>query len=97
LKIVEGINLISEATMQAAKVVRVIDHGTIVQLLCSDERGLLSVYFDIKPFDLFQKIVKKAGLSLNGLEIEFNMEMVSVTSMGKILRTCPTRKKTALV
>jgi hypothetical protein len=89
--------LISEATMQAAKVVRVIDHGTIIQLLCSDERGLLSVYFDNKPFSIFQKIVKKAGLSLNGLEIEFNMEMVSVTSKGKTLKSCPTRQKAVLV
>jgi hypothetical protein len=84
--------LISEAIMQSGKIVRIIDHGTIVQILCSDERGLLSVYFDNKPFEIFKKVVKKAGLAMNGLEIEFNMETVNIITRGKKLRTCPTRK-----
>jgi hypothetical protein len=83
----------SEDTLQAAKVVKVIDHGPNVQLLCSDDRGLLSVYFDSKPFELFQKFVKKAGLSLLGLNIQFNMEIVNITLKDKTIRTCPTRIK----
>jgi hypothetical protein len=87
----------NENTLQTGKVVSVMNHGTIVQLLCSDDRGLLSVYFDLKPFEIFQSIVKKAGLSLKGLEIKFNMEMVNITIDGKTVRTCPTRKKAIAV
>jgi hypothetical protein len=85
--------LISESLLQAGKVVKVIDHGTIVQLLCVDDRGLLSVYFEIKSFELFQNMVKKAGLCLKGLEIEFNSEIVNITRNGKTIRTCPTKSK----
>jgi hypothetical protein len=85
--------VISEATMQSGKIVRVIDHGTIVQILCSDERGLLSVYFDNKPFSNFQKVIKKAGHSLYGLEIEFNTESVRVITKNNNTRICPTRNK----
>jgi hypothetical protein len=85
--------VISESSLHAGKVVKVMDHGTIVQLLCADDRGLLSVYFEIKPFELFQNMVKKAGLSLKGLEIEFNSEIVNITRNGKTIRTCQTRRK----
>ena len=73
----------NEGTMQTAKVVRVIDHGTIVQLLCADERGLLSVYFDHKPFGLFYKAIQKAGLKLKGLQIKYDRDMVLVPALGK--------------
>jgi hypothetical protein len=87
----------NENTLQTGKVVREMDHGTMVQLLCSDDRGLLSVYFDTKSFEIFQNIVKKAGLSLKGLEIKFNMEIVNIMVDGKTVRTCPTRKKAIAV
>lgn len=65
------------------KVARVIDHGTIVQLLCADERGLLSVYFDPKLFGLFCKTIQKAGLTLKGLEIRYDGDVVHVPALGK--------------
>lgn len=89
--------MISENNLHTGKVVKVMNHGKIVQLLCSDDRGLLSVYFDIKPFEIFQNVVKKAGLSIKNLEIEFNAEMVNITLKGKTLRTCPTRNKPVTV
>jgi hypothetical protein len=89
--------LINNDTLQSGKIVRVIDHGPIVQILCSDDRGLLSVYFDKKPFELFQNIIKKVGLTMKGLEIEFDMEKVNITVNGKTIRTCHTRKKAVTV
>ena len=69
--------------MHTAKVVKVINHGTNVQLLCSDERGLLSVYFEYKPFSLFIRSLQKAGLKLNSLLIDFNQDIVRVPALGK--------------
>lgn len=64
--------------MRIAKIVRVIDHGTNVQLLCSDDRGLLSVYLEIKRFAHFCRAVRKAGLELLGLQIKFNRDTVLI-------------------
>lgn len=69
--------------MQTAKVVRAIDHGTFIQLLCADDRGLLSVYFDHKPFGLFCKTIQKAGLKLKGLRIKYDRNIVRVPALGK--------------
>lgn len=80
--------------MQAGKVVRVIDHGTSVQVLCADERGLLSIYFEHKPFSLFYNLIRKAGLKLDGLQIEFNRDMVHVPALGKTCRICSIPRKT---
>lgn len=80
--------------MQEGKVVRIITHRSNVQVLCADERGLLSVYFDQAPFISFYKLIKKAGLKLAGLQIEFNREMVRIPSIGKTGKICSTRQKT---
>jgi hypothetical protein len=81
-------------TMREAKVVRAIAHGTNVQVLCTDERGLLSVYFEHKPFVSFYKLIKNAGLKFTGLQIEFNREIVRIPSIGKTGKVCLTRRKT---
>jgi hypothetical protein len=80
--------------IQEAKIVRAIDHQTNVQVLCTDERGLVSVYFEHKPFCSFYKLIQNAGLNFAGLQIEFNREMVRIPSIGKAGRVCSTRRKT---
>jgi hypothetical protein len=80
--------------MQEGKIVRVIDHTTNVQVICTDERGLLSVYFEHKPFVSFYKLIQNAGLKLAGLQIEFDREMVYIPSIGKAARVCSTKRKT---
>ena len=80
--------------MQEGKVVRIITHPSNVQVLCADERGLLSVYFDQVPFISFYKLIKKAGLKLAGLQIEFNREEVRIPAIGKTGKICSTRQKT---
>ncbi len=69
--------------MAHGKVVKSIDHGTNVQLLCADERGLQSVYFEPKSFESFRRLLEKTGLELNGLQLEFNRELVNIPSLGK--------------
>jgi hypothetical protein len=69
--------------MQTAQVVRATDHGTIVQLLCAADRGLLSVYFEHKPFSLLYKAIQKAGLELKGLQIRYDRDRVHVPALGK--------------
>ncbi len=69
--------------MQTAKIVRATDHGTIVQLLCADDLGLLSVYFEHKPFSLLCKAIQKAGLELEGLQIRCDRDRVHVLALGK--------------
>ena len=69
--------------MQTVKVVRAFTHGTNVQLLCADERGLLSVYFEYKRFNLFLRSLQKTGLALNGLSISFDRNTVRVPVLGK--------------
>jgi hypothetical protein len=89
--------LINQAEMRSARVIQAIDHGSIVQVLCADERGLLSIYFDNKPFNNFMKILKKAGLTLKALEIKFDLETVSITSKRKTVQICRTREKAAAI
>jgi hypothetical protein len=79
--------------MQTGKVIRVIYHEQNVQVLCADERGLLSVYFEQTPFISFYKLVRKAGLKLAGLQIEFNREMVRVPALGKTYRVSSMPRK----
>lgn len=69
--------------MQTGKVVRTIDNGLNMQVLCADERGLLSVYFEHKLFSMFTRFVQKSGLKLCGLQIEFNRQMVHVPALRK--------------
>ena len=69
--------------MQTAQVVRATDHGTIVQLLCADERGILSVYLEHKPFSLLHSAIQKAGLKLKGLQIRYDRGRVHVPALGK--------------
>ncbi len=79
--------------MQTATVVRIITHTNNVQLLCSDDRGLLSVYFEQMPFISFYRLIKKAGLKLAGLKIEFNHDMVWVPAIGKTCEVSASRRR----
>ena len=69
--------------MHAAKIIRFFNHSNNVQLLCEDERGLLSVYFKHEHFGRFFRALHKAGLKLNGLPIKFNHEVVRIPALGK--------------
>ena len=69
--------------MQTAQIVRATDHGPIVQVLCADDRGLLSVYFEHKPFSLLYKALRKAGLNLEGLQIRYDRNRVYVLALDK--------------
>ena len=73
----------NQKTMQTVQIVRAIDHGTVVQLLCADERGLLSVYFDHERFGLFSKAIQKAGLKLRGLRIKYDGDRVLIEQLAK--------------
>ncbi len=80
--------------MQTATVVRIITHTNNVQILCEDDRGLLSVYFEQLPFISFYRLIKKTGLKLAGLKIEFTHEMVHIPAIGKTCETSTSRRKT---
>ena len=69
--------------MQTAKVIRATDLGTPVQLLCTDDGGLSSVYLEHKPFSLFYKTILKARPKLKGLQIRYDRERVQVLSIDK--------------
>jgi hypothetical protein len=69
--------------MQTAKIVKVLDHGSNIQIMCADERGLLSVYVEQKFFGSFSKTIKRAGLPMNGLLINFDKREVGVPAIGK--------------
>ncbi len=68
--------------MQTAKIIRIFNLGAKVQILCADERGILSIYFEQKPFYLFARAIKRARLKLNGLLINFNRDVISVPALG---------------
>ncbi len=68
--------------MQTGKIIRIFDLGTQVQILCADERGLLSVYLGHKPFRSFIRAIRRAGLKLNGLLINFNRDVIMVPALG---------------
>ena len=69
--------------MQTGNIIRIFNHNNNVQVMCSDDRGLLSVYFEYGHFASFCKIIKKAGLKLNGLLIKFNRDIVRVPALGE--------------
>jgi hypothetical protein len=71
-------------TMKTANVVRAIDHGTFIQLLCADEGGLLSVYLSRKRFGLLCEKIHRAGLKLHSLPIKYDRDIVHVPTLGKI-------------
>jgi hypothetical protein len=74
---------IGGGVMQTAKIVKILDNGSNIQVLCADERGLLSVYFEHRFFRSFSKAIKRAGLTLNGLLINFDKTRVGVPALGK--------------
>ena len=69
--------------LQKACVVRPIDKGDVIQLLCSDDRGLLSVYFDPGQFEIFLNYLYTVSLDLEGLHIQFDKDRVFVPRCGK--------------
>lgn len=69
--------------MQTASVVQAIDHGIYIQVLCADDRGLLSIYFDHGPFELFSRRICRAGLKLKGLQIKHGGNIVYVPALGR--------------
>lgn len=79
--------------LQSAKVVRAIHNGTNIQLLCSDERGLLSVYFEPAPFTSFYKLLRRSHLKLADLPVEFNREIIRVPSIDKTCHVYVTQSK----
>lgn len=83
-------------TLRSASVVRFINHGTNIQLLCSDERGLLSVYLAPKTFASFYKKIHKSGLRLAGLIIKFNRELLGVPALGCRRNSFPLLTSTAV-
>jgi hypothetical protein len=68
--------------MQTGKIIKIIDLGVKIQILCTDERGLLSAYLERKPFYTFIKAIKRARLKLNGLLINFNKDVIRVPALG---------------
>jgi hypothetical protein len=67
-----------ERKLRTAKVVKAIDHGCNVQLLCADEWGLVSVYLDHKPFSLLKRVLKRAGVELGGASVAFDREIIQL-------------------
>jgi len=79
--------------MRSATIVRLFDQGTHIQLLCSDERGLLSVYLELKTFQALYKKINKAGINLAGLLIRFNRYLMNVPALGNASTLFPLRVK----
>ena len=69
--------------MQTGNIIRIFNHSNNVQVMCSDERGLLSTYFDHGHFSSFYGIIKKAGLNLNGLLIKFDRDTVRIPALSE--------------
>jgi hypothetical protein len=74
--------------LQIAVVVKILNHGNNVQLLCKDAWGLLSVYLEPDTYALFKDVVHQAGLKIKGLKIEYDREVVRVTGKGKRWSLC---------
>ncbi len=68
----------SENDLRRAFVMRAKDLGGKVQLICSDDLGLLSVYLDYRPFCLLTRILCQSRQEMRGTLIEFNRELVRV-------------------
>ena len=62
------------------KITAVTNHGTIVQLLCeatdSESPSLFPINFDWRMFQHFADSVSEMGLSLEGLEVEYDGEVL---------------------
>ena len=69
--------------MQTGNIIRIFDHSNNVQVMCSDDRGLLSVYFEHGHFSSFCQIIKKAGLNLHGLLIKFDRDTVRIPALSE--------------
>jgi hypothetical protein len=82
--------------LQTVHIIRPIDNGSRVQLLCSDDRGLLSVYFDPGQFEIFLTYLYKANLELGGLLIQFDKDRVLVPQSGRFFYRLPARQKAFL-
>jgi hypothetical protein len=67
--------------MKTGQIIRILDLDVNVQILCKDERGLLSIYLDRKPFNTFIKAIRKNGLKLNGLLVHFDKNMICVPAL----------------
>jgi hypothetical protein len=67
--------------MQTGKIVRILDQGNQMQILCADERGLLSAYCAHKPFRSFIKKIQRSGLKLDGLLINFDRDVIRVPAL----------------
>jgi len=67
--------------MQTGKIVRIFDHGAQMQILCADERGLLSAYCERKSLSSLIKTIRRAGLKLNGLLINFDKDVIQVPAL----------------
>ena len=80
-------------SLRPARVIRPTDLGGTVQLLCEDEGGLLSVYFETGQFENFLSYLYKSGLELGGLLIQFDRERVFVPQRGKVFNRQPARRK----
>jgi hypothetical protein len=85
--------LIRRSCLQSARIVRPIYHGDFVQLICSDTRGLLSVYFENAQFDIFLTYLYKTNLDIYGLLIEFDRDRVFLPLRGKIFNRRPALRK----
>jgi hypothetical protein len=59
-------------------VVKATDLGSKVQLLCSDEHGLLSLYLDRKDFCDLTRIICQRGLELKGTLIRIQGQQVQI-------------------
>jgi hypothetical protein len=86
----------NDEILRSASVVRFINHGTNIQLLCSDERGLLSVYLSPKTFSSFYKKVHKSGLQLAGLIVKFNRDLLGVPALGNRRNSFPLLSSTTI-
>ena len=70
--------------MRTGNIIRIFKHGNNVQVMCSDDRGLLSVYFEHGHFISFCRVIKEAGLKLNGLLIKFDRDIIKVPVLGRL-------------
>ncbi len=68
--------------MKTGKIVKIFNNINNIQVMCADDRGLLSVYFDRDHFLSFHKAIRKTGLKLNGLLINFDRHTVNVPALG---------------
>jgi hypothetical protein len=79
--------------LRPAQVIRPIDLGGTVQLLCEDEGGLLSVYFEAGQFENFLNYLYKSRIELGGLLIQFDRDRVFVPRRGKVFNRQAVRRK----